>query len=284
MMAAKTRSGSGMGQVWHTRCAETIYNRGELVNRHWRDDGYLRGGLMIRITFIGASHGVPEPNRKCSCTMLEISGRYYFIDLGTPPIDHLVTAGIPIEAVKGVFITHMHGDHTNGLVPFVDLLSWYFKTADPTICLPDLEGAKALAHWIKTTQSTSRDLRYEEVRPGVLYDDGFVKVSAIPTLHVERSFAYFLEAEGKAMLFTGDLKHPDRDFPVVAKERATDLIVCESAHFSAIDYLPHLCQCKTKSIVVNHYQGKMIPSILQLAGELEEIPVNLAYDGRVIVL
>jgi len=65
--------------------------------------------------------------------MLEIKGRYYFIDMGTPVIDHLVTAGIPIDAVKGVFITHMHGDHTNGLIHFVDLISWYFKTSDPTI-------------------------------------------------------------------------------------------------------------------------------------------------------
>ena len=53
----------------------------------------------MRITFIGASHGVPEPNRKCSCTLIEISGRYYFVDMGTPAIDHLVTAGIPVDAV-----------------------------------------------------------------------------------------------------------------------------------------------------------------------------------------
>ena len=123
----------------------------------------------------------------------------------------------------------MHGDHTDGLISFVDLISWYFKTADPTICLPNIEGAEVIENWIKVTQSATRELHYEEVRPGVIFDDGFLKVTAIPTLHVERSFAFFLEAEGKSMLFTGDLKHPDQDFPVIAKERETDLIVCESA-------------------------------------------------------
>lgn len=238
----------------------------------------------MKITFIGASHGVPEPNRKCSCTMIEISGRYYFIDMGTPSIDYLVTAGIPVDAVKGVFITHMHGDHTNGLVPFADLISWYFKTADPAIYLPNIKSAEVIKNWLIITQSSTRELHYEEVRPGMIFDDGFLKVTAIPTLHVERSYAFFLEAEGKSILFTGDLKHPDQDFPVIAKERETELIVCESAHFNATDYLPHLQECKTKLIYVNHYQVQKIPSILQLAKDMRYIPVKLASDGSVITL
>lgn len=238
----------------------------------------------MRITFIGASHGVPEPNRKCSCTMIEISGRYYFIDMGTPPIDYLVTAGIPIDAVKGVFITHMHGDHTNGLIPFVDLISWYFKTADPTICLPNIKSAEVIKNWLIVAQNATRELQYEEVRPGVIFDDGFLKVTAVPTLHAKPSYAFFLETEGKSILFTGDLKHPDQDFPVIAKERETDLIVCESAHFNATDYLPHLLECKTKLIYVNHYQARKIPSVLQLAEDMGSIPVKLAYDGTAITL
>jgi len=238
----------------------------------------------MRITFIGSSHGIPEPNRKCSCTMIEIKGRYYFIDMGTPAIDHLVTAGIPIDAVKGIFITHMHGDHTNGLIHFVDLISWYFKTSDPTIFLPNIECIKIIENWLKVNQTSPRELHYEEVQPGVIYNDGCLKVTAIQTLHSERSYAYFLEAEGKTILFTGDLKHPDKDFPLIAKERETDLIVCEGAHFYATDYLPHLRECKTKLIYVNHYQSKKIPSILQLAEDMGDIPVKLAYDGREIIL
>lgn len=238
----------------------------------------------MKITFIGASHGVPEPNRKCSCTMIEISGRYYFIDMGTPAIDYLVTAGIPIHAVKGIFITHMHGDHTNGLVPFVDLISWYFKAADPIIYLPNIEGAEVIKNWLTVTQSTIRELHYEEVRPGMIFDDGFLKVTAIPTLHTAHSFAFFLEAEEKTILFTGDLKHPDKDFPAIAKEREIDLLVCESAHFNATDYLTHLHECKLKLIYVNHYQSKKIPSILQLEKDMGCIPVKMAYDGSIITL
>ena len=103
---------------------------------------------MMKITFVGSSHGVPEPNRKCTCIMIEVGENIYFIDMGTSAIDALRTRGLPIDAVKGVFVTHMHGDHTNGLIPFVDLISWYFKMPDPVICLPIIEAAQALDQWL----------------------------------------------------------------------------------------------------------------------------------------
>ena len=55
----------------------------------------------MQITFLGASHGVPEANRRCSCTLIETNGRYYFIDMGVNAIDALRTRGIEVEDVKG---------------------------------------------------------------------------------------------------------------------------------------------------------------------------------------
>ena len=51
----------------------------------------------MQITFLGASHGVPEANRRCSCTLIETNGRYYFIDMGVNAIDALRTRGIEVE-------------------------------------------------------------------------------------------------------------------------------------------------------------------------------------------
>ena len=176
----------------------------------------------MQITFLGASHGVPEANRRCSCTLIETNGRYYFIDMGVNAIDALRTRGIEVEDVKGIFITHMHGDHTNGLISFVDLISWYFKTADPEICLPNLEGVEAIRAWLKANHCEMRDLRFKKVTDGTIFDDGYLKVTAIPTQHCPDSHAFFVEAEGKAVLFTGDLKHPNVDFPKIAKEKPGD--------------------------------------------------------------
>lgn len=221
----------------------------------------------MKITFIGSSHGVPEPNRKCTCIMIEVAGRVYFIDMGTPAIDALRTRGISIDAVKGIFVTHMHGDHTNGLIQFIDLITWYFKTPDPAIHLPIMEAAKVIDDWLKVTlNNAEKKIDYRQTVPGPLYDDGFIKVTAFATQHCPHSFAYLVEAEGKRALFTGDLKNPGVDFPAVGQP--IDLLVCESAHFPATDYLPVLESADVKKVCVTHYSDKFLASVLQLQQDL----------------
>lgn len=236
----------------------------------------------MKITFIGSSHGVPEPNRKCSSILIEIGENAYFIDMGTPAIDALRTRGISIDAVKGIFITHMHGDHTNGLIQFIDLVTWYFKTPDPVICLPDLKAADVIESWLKTNLIEDlKTFQYRETKPGVVFDDGLLKVTAIATQHCKNSYAYLVEAEGKAVLFTGDLKRPGIDFPAIAREMPLDLVICESAHFPAMEYLPVFEQCDIRKVCVTHYSDTFLSSVLELKKTLLEkgTPALLATDN-----
>lgn len=225
----------------------------------------------MRITFIGSSHGVPEANRKCTSMMLEIGEKVYFVDMGAPAIDALRTRGIDVDAVKGVFITHMHGDHTDGLIQFVDLLTWYFRTADPVICLPIPEAARVIDDWLKVTlNGQTRDVQYRKTEQGVVYDDGTIKMTAFPTQHCHKSYAYLLEAEGKRVLFTGDLKNPAVDFPTRAAQEPLDLVICESAHFNATDYLPVLEGCDIKKICVTHYSDTYLVSVMEFTQAMRE--------------
>lgn len=238
----------------------------------------------MKITFLGSSHGVPEAHRRCACTMIEISGRYYLVDMGIHVIEELRTRGIPVEAVQGVFLTHMHGDHTNGLISFVDLLSWYFKAADPVICLPKMEAVPVIESWVTVNGAPVRHLRYQETAAGVVFDDGTLKVTAIPTQHCDRSYAYLLEAEGKKVLFTGDLKRPGVDFPAVIREEEIDLVICEAAHFPATEYLPVYTGSKVKRVCVNHYFPRNIPSIQQLEKELPQLKITMVNDGAEVTV
>jgi len=227
----------------------------------------------MKITFVGSSHGVPEANRKCTCIMLEVGANVYFIDMGTNAIDALRTKGISVDAVKGVFITHMHGDHTNGLIPFVDVITWYFKTPDPVIYLPMIEAAQALDQWLHATLTkphADKQMQYRQTEPGMIFDDGVIKVTAIATQHCLKSFAYLVEAEGKKILFTGDLKRPGVDFPEIAKQTALDLVVCESAHFPATEYLQVFEQCDIKDVCVTHYSDRFHGSVLELKNIMKE--------------
>ena len=223
----------------------------------------------MKITFVGSSHGVPEAHRKCTCIMIEVGENVYFVDMGSSAMDALRTRGLDIDAVKGIFVTHMHGDHINGLPEYLELLTWYFKTADPVVCLPMLDAVDVIKDWIRVTLSgESREFQYREVQPGVVYDDGVLKVTAIPTQHCLKSYAYIVEAEGKTVLFTGDLKNPDVDFPEAAQQLLLDLVVCECAHFNASDYLPVFEKCDIKKVCVTHYSDRFLASVLSLCETL----------------
>lgn len=239
----------------------------------------------MKITFFGSSHGIPEPHRRCSCTLIEIGDSRYFIDMGMMPIEELVNRGIAVDSVKAVFITHMHGDHTNGLISFVDLCSWVYKTAEPKIFLPKLKGKEIIYNWFETTGTKAREFEFAEVSEGVIFDDGVLKVTAVRTKHCDVSFAFVLEAEGKKVLFSGDLsRNPEEDFPKLAKEIQLELAVCECAHFSADKYEPIFKECNIKKVIINHYSQRFVPSIMNLAESMPGLSIKQANDGLTVTI
>ena len=240
----------------------------------------------MRIVFLGASHGVPEANRRCSCIMVETHQNRYFIDMGTAAIEQLRTRSIPIESVKAIFVTHMHGDHTDGIISFVDLCNWYFKKASPVFVMPEpvLQTKSAISAWLKCNGQTMRDFDFRPVSEGLCYQDDLVKITAFKTQHTDMSFAFLLEAENKRVLFSGDLsmRGPAADFPVSVFKQPVDLAICECAHFSAKAYLPIFENQKNlKSLCFNHYGDCFMGSIFEVRKALEsaDIPVYIAEDG-----
>ena len=243
----------------------------------------------MRIVFFGASHGRPEPRRKCSSTMIEVGENRYFVDMGTQSIEGLIDRNIPVESVRAVFVTHMHGDHNNGLVSLLDLCSWAYRETAPVICLPgDTEGARAaLTAWLACNGTVLRPFEFRHVEEGLVFDDGVLRVTAYKTAHTDASYAYLVEAEGKRILFSGDLSHhPERDFPRAALLLPVDLAVCESAHFAATEYLPILGGNKNlKRLCFNHYSPRFLLSVLEAKAALsEEMEVLLATDGAELTL
>jgi ribonuclease BN (tRNA processing enzyme) len=243
----------------------------------------------MKIVFFGSSHGYPEPHRKCSSTLIEVGNKKYFIDMGCNCAEGLANRRIPIEKIDGIFITHMHGDHTNGLIPFLDICSWKFKDANPKIyapCVPE-QLASTIAGWLRLTGTTMREFEFNEVTDGFVYDDGNLKVTAFKTLHTKNSYSYLLEAEGKRVLFSGDLSvhGPQEDFPVSVLNKPLDLAICEAAHFKATDYLPFFENNNNlKQLCFNHYSDRFLESVIEMTRLLPDIPVYRATDDMEITL
>ena len=78
----------------------------------------------MKITFLGTSHGVPAGNRFCTCMMLEVGNKVYFIDAGAPLLENMMKRNIPVTDFKAFFNTHAHADHIGYLFPSMSLCDW----------------------------------------------------------------------------------------------------------------------------------------------------------------
>ena len=113
----------------------------------------------MKITFVGTSHGVPEKNRYCTCIMLESGGAIYFIDAGAPIVDFLVNNGKSVNDLRAVFTTHVHSDHTIGVLHLVNLMNWYYKRSSADIFITEQEHIDATIRWTYTLKRLARRFR-----------------------------------------------------------------------------------------------------------------------------
>ena len=217
----------------------------------------------MKLTFLGTSCGVPQKDRYCSSCMIECGDGTYLIDAGAPVAELLRKYGKTPVDLNAVFITHMHGDHLDGLPGLVNIMDWYYKTADPAIFLPDISYVEKLEAWISVFRCGGpvRPKKFCSIREGVIYVDSNISVTAIRTKHVKGgarpSYAYIVESvvEGdkSRVLFTGDLNRSCEDYPTLAYEdRTFSAVVCEAAHFDPRDKIELFKKTRTKRFLVNH--------------------------------
>lgn len=247
----------------------------------------------MKITFLGTSHGVPAADRYCTCAMLEVGGSVYFIDAGAPLIDLLLRRGTPLESIRALFTTHLHGDHVNGIIPFADLLNWYFTSARLQLWLTEEKGISLFQQVIELVEGMKLDeerLSFRLETPGTFYEDENLRVTAIPTRHMENSnrpsYALLIEAEGKRVLFTGDLSGglKEQDFPACALNEPIDLMVLEMAHFTPEQAAPYLEKCALGKLCVQHvFPLEKYEKIAQMDGRFG-YPVLMPRDGDEIEL
>ena len=195
----------------------------------------------MNLTMLGTSHGVPSSERYTSCYMLEAGENIYIFDAGAPVIDLLLRRGKDLTKVKALFNSHFHGDHMTGGLGLITLCTWYFKDTKMDIFLPDNIASEAITNYLAAVDNIvvpNERIGFKVYEPGVIFDDGVVKVTAIPTCHFcgeeKKANAFLIEAEGKSILYTGDMGYGDEpdDFPAVAFGRYIDVIISEGAHIS----------------------------------------------------
>lgn len=246
---------------------------------------------MMRIKFIGTSHGVPEVGRFNSAAMIEVGEALYYIDAGAPIVNLLINDGRHPSEVKALFITHCHGDHINMLPHFIDLCHWYYRDARFTAFVPEENVIENIYTYVEGLKGGQVDREREKllpVREGVIYEDANIKVTAIRTFHLDRgkrpSFAYRVEAESHSVVFTGDLsgRLSMGELDDVACKTESDVVIIEKAHYALSDLLPYLDRMPTKQLWFTHVNSSF-DELCELSGKYP-FDVKIAHDNDEIIL
>ena len=258
------------------------------------------------VTFLGTSHGITEKGAFCSCAAVSVGGAHYLVDAGAPIDTLLQNYGIPFDGLRGIFITHPHQDHYVGLAPFTFTMEDFgrFENVSVPVCAPEGIDFGALNVFLFGDPRGHERYRAEtappyRVRFGVypdappdgaaIFDDGTLRVTAYPVKHCPHSHAFLLEAEGKRIVFTGDLSRDLSDYPRVATETPVDLVVTEAAHgrLSEPGTVAILAGTRTPRLVISHRNPSRNPlsEVDALAAKLAPtIEVIAAHDGTVLTV
>lgn len=91
---------------------------------------------MVDITMLGTAGNVPSPNRFCSSAFLNYKGRKILIDCGEGTQISMKKVACGFKGLDLILITHLHGDHINGLIGLLATLGNSEKRSTLTIVGP----------------------------------------------------------------------------------------------------------------------------------------------------
>lgn len=207
-----------------------------------------------RIVTLGTGGGpVVRMNRSQTATALVINGRTYLIDVGYGAVRQMAAAGLPLNTVEAVFITHHHIDHTADLSALL-ALRWVFQGFDPLVVAGPPGTVREVTRLVDAHYETeiartnngplppkmakiysAKDFPSATPAPVPVYADKNVKVFAITNTHYHfpagsvfaqhaRSYSLRIETADGVVAFTGDTG-PSKNTETIA--RNADILVTE---------------------------------------------------------
>src|SRR3989475_1219463 len=204
-----------------------------------------------RLVLLGTGGGprvIPNGRAK-SASLIVINGVPYVVDCGEGVAHQLVRAGVALNTLRYVFITHHHSDHN---LDYGNLIhdSWAAGLRAPvdTYGPPPIK-AMTEAYWqlnrfdieTRIADEGRPDLRklvtaHEFAEPGPVMQNADVKVTAALVRHppIVHAYAYRFDAADRAIVISGDTAYSPE---LIALAKGADVLVSEVMHLAGLESL-----------------------------------------------
>jgi len=234
----------------------------------------------MRLTIVGSGDAFGSGGRFNTCFLVEAAGRTVLLDCGASSPVALKARAVDLNAIDGVILSHLHGDHFGGL-PFL-LLEWQFNTRRErplTIAGPPGTRERLLAAMEVFFPRSSRNawkfpLDIAEITPDVPDEVSGFAVTTAEVIHQSGapSTAVRLSRGGKVLGYSGDTEWTDALVPVAA---GADLFIIEcydydralTGHMSFAKLKQERGKLGARRIMLTHMNASMLARLHEARGE-----------------
>lgn len=198
-----------------------------------------------QIVFLGTGTPNADPDRFGPSVAIVVNDTPYIVDFGPGVVRRAAAAhrngiaGLTMPKLTHAFLTHLHSDHTAGY-PDLILTPWVLDRVDPL----EVYGPPGLQNMTdhilaayredismrldggEPSNKTGFKVNVHEIKPGVIYQDANVKVTAFPVKHGswKEAFGYRFETPDRTIVISGDTAPAET---IVANCRGCDVLIHE---------------------------------------------------------
>jgi len=147
---------------------------------------------MLDILFLGTGASIPSRHRAMPCVAIRCGAETVLFDCGEGTQRQLMISPFSFMKVKGIFITHMHGDHFLGLPGLLQTMGLLGRKEKLVVCGP--EGMSDCLHAVLAAceGKIEYELEVTEISHGDKAEFDNFTVSAFRTDHNVPSLGYKL--------------------------------------------------------------------------------------------
>ncbi|MEN6669013.1 MBL fold metallo-hydrolase [Psychrobacter sp. B38] len=234
----------------------------------------------MRVTLLGTGSPVPSVSRYSMSTLVQANGYNFVFDAGRGNVIRLTQAGVPLGKIDGVFLTHYHSDHVNGLsdlwmtgyIPAFGGRAGGLEVYGPKGVNALVEGLK-MAHAddirVRVADKEIKDESTTDIRANefdtnsVVFNKNGVKITSFDVEHdhngaIQPAVGFRIDYAGHSVLLSGDTTPTPN---VIKYGKDVDLLIHEVADFEDINALPqvyaHHTNPRQASNIFNQTRPKM---------------------------
>lgn len=175
----------------------------------------------LKITLCGTSSPLPAPGRAQACVAVETPEHLYIVDAGSGSAATANLAGIPMDKLRGILLTHFHSDHISDIGDF-NLNSWVAGRPEPLQVIGP-EGVDRIVEGLNITYELDRGYRVAHhgaellnptlgilqsrtINAEVIVDQDGLRITAFEVSHppIEPAFGYRLDYAERSVVISGD--------------------------------------------------------------------------------